>query len=139
MGLYAELLAKEMGAYQDPYSDFGRLTNEIWRAIRLVVDTGLHANGWTEQQAVEYFLANSAVAEGHVRSEVRRYLVWPGQATAYRVGMLKFVELREHAKRELGPKFDICQFHDTVLGSGALPLSLLEQRVNDWIAAQKAS
>jgi uncharacterized protein (DUF885 family) len=137
-GLYAELLAKEMGAYQDPYSDFGRLGAEVWRAIRLVVDTGLHAEGWTEQQAVDYFLANGPTSEGQVRAEIRRYLVMPGQATAYKVGMLKILELRERARKSLGDRFDIRAFHDTVLGGGALPLSILERRVDDWIAAQNA-
>ena len=136
--LYAEQLAKEMGAYHDPYSDFGRLGNEIWRAIRLVVDTGLHSEGWTEQQAVDYFLANGPTSEGQVRAEVRRYLVLPGQATAYKVGMLKILELRERARRSLGDRFDIRTFHDTVLGGGALPLAILERRVDDWIGAQNA-
>jgi uncharacterized protein (DUF885 family) len=136
--LYAEQLAKEMGAYQDPYSDFGRLGNEIWRAIRLVVDTGLHSEGWTEQQAVDYFLANGPTSEGQVRAEVRRYIVLPGQATAYKVGMLKILELRERARRSLGDRFDIRTFHDTVLGGGALPLAILERRVDDWIGAQNA-
>jgi uncharacterized protein (DUF885 family) len=136
-GLYAERLAKEMGGYQDPYSDFGRLGAEIWRAIRLVVDTGLHAKGWTEQQAVDYFLANGPTSEGQVRSEIRRYIVTPGQATAYKIGMLKIIELRERAARELGNRFDIRAFHDTVLGGGALPLSILERRVDDWIAAER--
>lgn len=131
--LYSELLAKEMGQYHNPYNDFGRLITEMWRAIRLVVDTGMHAKGWTEQQAVEYFMANSPVAEGAVKSEVQRYLVWPGQATAYKIGMLKILELREHAKQQLGDKFDIRQFHDTVLGGGALPLKVLEHRVQAWV------
>jgi uncharacterized protein (DUF885 family) len=137
-GLYAERLAKEMGGYQDPYSDFGRLGAEIWRAIRLVVDTGLHAKGWTEQQAVDYFLANGPTSEGQVRSEIRRYIVTPGQATAYKVGMLKILELRERATRELGGSFDIRGFHDTVLGGGALPLDILERRIDEWIAAERA-
>jgi uncharacterized protein (DUF885 family) len=137
-GLYAEQLAKEMGAYKDPYSDFGRLGAEVWRAIRLVVDTGLHSKGWTEQQAVDYFLANSATAEGQVRSEIQRYLVIPGQATAYKIGMLKILELRGRAQKALGRSFDIRGFHDTVLGGGSLPLSILERRVDDWIAAQSA-
>jgi uncharacterized protein (DUF885 family) len=137
-GLYAEQLAKEMGGFTDPYSEFGRLGSEIWRAIRLVVDTGLHAKGWTEQQAVDYFLANGPTSEGQVRAEVRRYIVWPGQATAYKVGMLKILELRERARAALGDRFDIRAFHDTVLGGGALPLSILERRVDDWIAAQRA-
>ncbi|MEX0645206.1 MAG: DUF885 domain-containing protein [Parvularculaceae bacterium] len=137
--LYSELLAKEMGAYEDPYSDFGRLSTEMWRAIRLVIDSGLHSKGWTEEQAVAYFLANSPQTEGAVRSEVQRYIVWPGQATAYKIGMLKILDLREKARSELGDKFDIRGFHDTVLGGGALPLAVLERRVDDWIAAKKAS
>ncbi len=136
-GLYSELLAKEMGAYDDPYSDFGRLTTEIWRAIRLVLDTGLHSKGWTEEEAVAYFLANSPAAEGQIRSEVQRYIVLPGQATAYKVGMLKILEEREKAKAALGDKFDIKGFHDTVLGGGALPLDILERRVDEWVAGQK--
>ncbi|HBS30994.1 MAG TPA: DUF885 domain-containing protein [Parvularcula sp.] len=135
--LYSELLAKEMGAYQDPYSDFGRLSTEIWRAIRLVVDSGIHAKGWTEQQAVDYFTANSPSAEGAIRSEVRRYFVVPGQATAYKVGMEKIKALRAKAEAALGDKFDIKGFHDTVLGGGALPLSILERRVDEWIAAKQ--
>jgi len=137
--LYSELLAKEMGAYDDPYSDFGRLSTEIWRAIRLVVDTGIHAKGWTEEEAVDYFLANSSLAEGAIRSEVQRYIVWPGQATSYKIGMMKILELREKAQAELGDRFDIKDFHDTVLGGGALPLEILERRVNDWIASRKAN
>lgn len=135
-GLYAELLAKEMGAYEDPYSEFGRLTTEIWRAIRLVLDTGLHAMEWTEEEAVEYFLANSPAAEGQIRSEVRRYIVLPGQATAYKIGMLEIVRLRQEAERALGDAFDVRAFHDTVLGGGALPLSILERRVSAWVAAE---
>jgi uncharacterized protein (DUF885 family) len=127
-----------MGGYQDPYSDFGRLGAEIWRAIRLVVDTGLHAKRWTEQQAVDYFLANGPTSEGQVRSEIRRYIVTPGQATAYKVGMLKILELRERATEALGDRFDIRGFHDTVLGGGALPLSILERRVDDWIARERS-
>ncbi len=137
-GLYSELLAREMGAYEDPYSDFGRLSTELWRAIRLVVDTGLHSKGWTEAQAVDYFIANSPSAEGAIRSEVQRYIVWPGQATAYKIGMRKILDLREKAKAELGDRFDIKGFHDTVLGGGALPLSVLERRVDEWIASKKA-
>jgi uncharacterized protein (DUF885 family) len=137
-GLYAERLAKEMGAFEDPYSDFGRLGAEIWRAIRLVVDTGLHAKGWTEQQAVDYFLANGPTSEGQVRAEIRRYIVMPGQATAYKVGMLKILELRERARTQLGDRFDIRAFHDTVLGGGALPLAILERRVDGWIAAERS-
>lgn len=138
-GLYSELLAKEMGAYQDLYSDFGRLTTEIWRAIRLVVDSGLHSKEWTEEEAVAYFMANSPAAEGQIRSEIQRYIVMPGQATAYKVGMLKILELRENAKAELGDEFDIRGFHDTVLGGGAMPLSMLEDRVDAWVEERKAS
>ena len=138
-GLYSEYLAKEMGAYQDPYSDFGRLTTEIWRAIRLVVDTGLHAKGWTESEAIQYFMDNSPEPLESVTAEVQRYLVIPGQATSYKIGMLKIQELRDYAERELGDKFDIRAFHDTVLGGGAMPLALLERRVQAWVAQVKAS
>jgi uncharacterized protein (DUF885 family) len=134
-GLYAEALATEMGGYESPYSDFGRLSSEIWRAIRLVVDTGLHAKGWSQEQAVQYFLENSAISEGQVRAEVERYLVMPGQATAYKIGMLKIQELRTRAQAALGERFDIRAFHDTILGGGALPLTVLEARVDAWIAA----
>ena len=135
-GLYSEWLATQMpGTYQDPYSRFGRLGSEIWRAIRLVVDTGLHSKGWTEQQAVDYFKANSAITEGQAQSEVRRYMVLPGQATSYKIGMLKIQELRRTAEAALGDTFDIRAFHDTVLGGGALPLSILEKRVDRWIAS----
>lgn len=137
--LYSELLAKEMGAYADPYSDFGRLTTEIWRAIRLVVDTGLHAKGWTEEEAVAYFLANSPIPETAVRSEVRRYLVMPGQATSYKIGMMKIQELRANAEKELGDDFDIRGFHDTILGGGSVPLNILEIMVDQWVTKMKAS
>lgn len=136
--LYSEPLAKEMGAYEDPYSDFGRLTTEIWRAIRLVVDTGLHAKGWTEDEAVAYFTANSPAATGQIRSEVRRYIVTPGQATAYKIGMLKIQELRRRGEGALGDQFDIRGFHDLILGGGAVPLSILERRIDGWVAARKA-
>ena len=139
-GLYSEWLAKEIpNTYQDPYSRFGQLSSEMWRAIRLVVDTGLHAKNWTETQAVEYFDANSAVPLTAIKSEVQRYLVMPGQATAYKIGMIRIQELRKKAETELGDKFDIKGFHDTVLGGGALPLTLLERRVDQWIASQKAN
>jgi uncharacterized protein (DUF885 family) len=137
-GLYSEWLAREMpGTYQDPYSRFGRLGSEIWRAIRLVVDTGMHAKGWSEEQAVQYFLANSATTEAQARSEIRRYLVLPGQATSYKIGMLKIQELRRKAEAALGPRFDIRGFHDTVLGGGAVPLTVLEKRVDRWITSSK--
>jgi uncharacterized protein (DUF885 family) len=135
-GLYSEWLAVEMpGTYQDPYSRFGRLGSEIWRAIRLVVDTGLHAKGWSEEQAVQYFLANSATTEAQARSEIRRYMVLPGQATSYKIGMIRIQEMRRAAEKALGDRFDIRAFHDTVLGGGALPLTILEQRVNRWVAS----
>ncbi|MDP3717192.1 MAG: DUF885 domain-containing protein [Acidobacteriota bacterium] len=137
-GLYSEWLAREMpGTYQDPYSRFGRLGSEIWRAIRLVVDTGMHAKGWSEEQAVQYFLANSATTEAQARSEIRRYLVLPGQATSYKIGMLRIQEMRRKAEAALGSRFDIRAFHDTVLGGGALPLTVLEKRVDRWIADQQ--
>ncbi len=133
-GLYSEVLAKEMdGTYTDPYSDFGRLGSEMWRAIRLVLDTGLHSKGWTEQQAIDYFLANSAITEAQARSETRRYMVLPGQATSYKIGMLKIQELRRKAENTLGDKFDIKGFHDTVLGGGAVPLNVLERMIDQWI------
>jgi len=138
-GLYSEWLAKEMGAFKDPYNDFGRLTGEIWRAIRLVVDTGLHAKQWSEEQAVQYMLANSAAPEPAVRSEIRRYLVKPGQATSYKAGMLKIQALRAQAEQTLGDRFDIRGFHDTVLGGGAVPLWVLEDMVNDWVAKEQAA
>ena len=138
-GLYSELLAKEMGAYNDPYSDFGRLSSEMWRALRLVVDTGLHSKGWTEQEAIEYMMDNSPEPLESVISEVQRYIVWPGQATSYKVGMLKILELRARAEAELGENFDIRGFHDTVLGGGAMPLAVLERRVDTWIAVMKNS
>ena len=137
--LYSEVLAKEMGGYQDPYSDFGRLQSEMWRAIRLVVDTGIHAKGWTEDEAVAYCLENSPNPETVARSEVRRYFVLPGQATSYKIGMIRIQELRAQAAEELGEDFDIRGFHDTVLGGGAMPLSILEQRVENWIASVKES
>lgn len=131
--LYSEILAKEMGGYEDPYSDFGRLVTEIWRAIRLVTDTGIHSKEWTEMDAVEYFRENSPIAEGAIRAEVRRYMVMPGQATAYKIGMIKIQELRARAEKELGERFDIREFHDTIVGSGSMPLEILEQHVNRWI------
>ncbi len=131
--LYAESLAKEMGAYDDPYSDFGRLTSEMWRAVRLVVDTGIHAKAWTEDQAVTYFLDNAAASRTEVEFEIRRYFVLPGQATSYKIGMLKIQQLRADAHERLGDAFDIRAFHDSVIGGGPLPELLLERRVNEWI------
>ena len=135
--LYSEILAKEMGGYENPYYDFGRLVNEIWRAIRLVVDTGIHAKGWTEADAIQYFTENSSISQGAIKSEVRRYMVIPGQATSYKIGMLKIQELRRLSEQELGDKFDLRKFHDIVLGSGAMPLEILEKQVKRWIEAEK--
>ena len=138
-GLYSEKLASEMpGTYADAHQQFGRLSSEIWRAIRLVVDTGLHSKGWTEQEAIDYFMANSPEPYESVRSEVRRYIVMPGQATSYKIGMIKILELRSTAIEALGDDFDIRGFHDTVLGAGSLPLDLLERRVMQWIETVKA-
>jgi uncharacterized protein (DUF885 family) len=136
-GLYAESLGSEIGLYKDPYSRFGQLTYEVWRAIRLVVDTGMHTMGWTRQQAIDYFKANSAKAEHDIEVEVDRYIVWPGQALAYKIGELKIKELRAYAQKELGPKFDVRAFHDHVLGNGAVPLDLLEKNVKAWVAEAK--
>ena len=136
-GLYAESLGAELELYQDPYSKFGQLTYEIWRAIRLVVDTGIHTKGWTREQAIDYFTANSAKATHDIEVEVDRYIVWPGQALAYKIGQLKFKELRAAAKAELGEKFDIRKFHDAVLENGALPLDVLDGHIRGWIGAQK--
>ncbi len=133
--LYSEILAKEMdGTYETDLSDFGRLGSEIWRAVRLVLDTGLHSKGWTEEEAVEYFLANAPITEDQARAEVRRYLVLPGQATAYKIGMIKIQQLRAMSEERLGDRFDIRSFHDAVLGGGAMPLAILERRIDDWIA-----
>jgi uncharacterized protein (DUF885 family) len=137
--LYSESLGEEMGFFQDPYSKFGQLTYEIWRAIRLVVDTGMHARGWTRQQAIDYFMANSSKSEHDIVVEIDRYIVWPGQALAYKVGELKIKELRALAARELGEDFDVREFHDVVLKQGTLPLEVLERNVRDWIAERKGS
>jgi uncharacterized protein (DUF885 family) len=136
-GLYTERLAKEMGAYKDPYSEFGMLSLQMWRAIRLVLDTGIHAKRWTRAQAIEYFKANSSVSDTDIAREVDRYINWPGQATAYKIGQLKITELRAKAERALGPKFDIRDFHEAVLAQGALPLDVLEEEVDRYIAAKK--
>lgn len=137
--LYTEILAKEMGGfYADPYSDMGRLNSEMWRAVRLVVDTGIHSKGWTQEQAVKYFMDNSPTPEDAIRSEIRRYFVWPGQATSYKIGMIKIQELRAMAQQELGDKFTMAGFHDTVLSGGALPLAVLEARVKRWVEKVKA-
>ena len=135
--LYAERLGKDVGFYQDPYSDYGRLEGDIWRAIRLVVDTGVHSEHWTRQQMVDYFHDHSAIDETNIQSEVDRYIAWPSQALAYKVGQLKILELRDRAKKALGDKFDIRAFHDQVLDSGALPLDVLSSRIDAWISSQK--
>jgi len=136
-GLYAERLGKDIGLYKDPYSDYGRLQNDIWRAIRLVVDTGVHSQHWTREQMVQYFHDHSAINDTSINAEVDRYIAWPSQALAYKVGQLKILELREKAKKALGPKFDIRAFHDQVLDAGALPMDVLEKRIDDWIAGAK--
>jgi uncharacterized protein (DUF885 family) len=138
-GLYAEHLGKDVGFYTDPYSDYGRLEGDIWRAIRLVVDTGVHSEHWNRQQMVDYFHEHSSVDETAVQSEVDRYIAIPSQALGYKIGQLKFLELRARAQQALGTKFDIRGFHDTILDSGALPLDVVEQRVNAWIASQQGS
>ena len=136
-GLYSESLGVEMGFYQDPYSKFGQLTYEMWRAIRLVVDTGMHHLGWSRQQAIDYFMENAGKQEHDVIVEVDRYIVWPGQALAYKIGELKIKELRAWATDELGEDFDIRGFHDEVLGKGALPLSVLDANIKAWVKEQK--
>jgi uncharacterized protein (DUF885 family) len=136
-GLYAERLGKDAGFYQDPYSDYGRLEADAWRAIRLVVDTGVHSQHWTRQQMVDYFHEHSAIDETSIQAEVDRYIAWPAQALAYKIGQLKILELRERAKSALGDKFDLRAFHDQVLDSGALPLDVLSDRIDAWIAAQR--
>ena len=137
-GLYSELVPKEMGMYSDPYSDFGRLSMELWRACRLVVDTGIHAMKWTRQEGIDYYVNNTPNATSDGVKMVERHIVMPSQATAYKVGMLKILELREDAKKQLGDKFDIRQFHDVVLKNGPVPLNVLENFVNEWVASKKA-
>jgi uncharacterized protein (DUF885 family) len=137
-GLYSEGLGTEMGFYKDPYMKYGQLTYEIWRAIRLVLDTGIHSMGWSRQQAIDYFKTNSSKTEHDITVEVDRYIVWPGQACAYKIGQLKFRELREYATKELGQKFDVRKFHDVVLENGAVPLDVVEERVKDWVKKEKS-
>ena len=136
--LYAEQLGKEVGFYQDPVSDYGRLSSELFRAVRLVVDTGIHSKGWTRDQVVEFFRQSGAIDEPSIQSETDRYIAWPAQALSYKLGQLKFRELRDRAQKELGPKFDIRSFHDEMLDGGTLPLDLLDARTDKWIAQQKS-
>jgi uncharacterized protein (DUF885 family) len=138
-GLYAERLGKDVGFYQDPYSDYGRLETDIWRAIRLVVDTGVHAKHWSRQQMVDYFHEHSSIDDTNVQAEVDRYIAWPAQALGYKIGQLKILELRDRAQKALGAKFDIRAFHDQVLDSGALPLDVLDQYINSWISQQQST
>ena len=137
-GLYSEHLGKDVGLYKDPYSDYGRLQADIWRAIRLVVDTGVHSKHWTRQQMVDFFHDHSTIDETSIQAEVDRYIAWPGQALAYKIGQLEILKLRDQAKKELGARFDIRAFHDQVIDSGAMPLDVLDERITSWIAAQKA-
>jgi len=135
-GLYSEDLGYDLGLYKDPYSRFGALTYEMWRAVRLVVDTGMHYKGWTRQQAIDFFMENAAKAEHDIVNEIDRYIAWPGQALAYKVGQLKIRSLRADAERRLGDNFDVRAFHDHLLGAGALPLDILQQRMDTWVASQ---
>ncbi len=136
-GLYSESLGEELGFYKDPYSKFGQLTYEMWRAVRLVVDTGMHSLGWSRQQAIDYFTANTGKSEHDIEVEIDRYIVWPGQALAYKIGELKLKELRAKATAELGARFDIRTFHDELLRNGALPLDVLEAHMNQWMTSQR--
>ncbi len=133
---YAERLGKEVGFYQDPYSEYGRLENEMWRSVRLVVDTGVHAKHWSRQQMVDFFRQHTAMDEPNIETEVDRYIAWPGQALAYKLGQMKIIELRERARQQLGERFDLRAFHDALLGDGPLPLDVLEANMDTWIAAQ---
>ncbi len=135
-GLYSESLGYELGLYKDPYSHFGALTYDMWRAVRLVVDTGMHYKGWTRQQAIDFFMDNAAKTEQDIVNEIDRYISWPGQALAYKIGQLKMLELRRKCEQALGDEFDIRAFHDEMLGGGALPLEILETRMNRWLAEQ---
>jgi uncharacterized protein (DUF885 family) len=136
--LYAEQLGKEVGFYQDPVSDYGRLSSELFRAVRLVVDTGIHSKGWTREQVVEFMRQSGSVDEPTIQSETDRYIAWPAQALSYKLGQLKISELRQRAQTQLGASFDIKTFHDEILDGGALPLDLLDARTDKWITQQKA-
>ena len=135
-GLYAEKLAGEAGFYRTPYERFGQLSYEMWRAVRLVVDTGMHMFGWDRQRAIDFFASNTAKSLHDIEVEIDRYISWPGQALAYKLGELKFKELRARATEKLGDKFDVREFHDQLLNRGALPLDILEQRINAWILSR---
>jgi uncharacterized protein (DUF885 family) len=137
-GLYSEKLGVEMGIYHTPYENFGRLTYEMWRACRLVVDTGIHSMGWSRQQAVDFLTQNTSLSKQEIRTEVDRYIAWPGQALAYKMGELKILELRHRAERELGPRFDLRAFHDAVLANGGVTLPVLEGRINAFIAESRS-
>jgi prolyl oligopeptidase len=137
--LYSESLGEELGLYKDPYSKFGQLSYEMWRAIRLVVDTGMHSMGWTREQAIQFFKENTGKADQDITVEVDRYIVWPGQALAYKLGQLKIRELRMDAEKRLGSKFDERAFHDAVLESGAVPLNALEEHIRYWMDQQAAN
>jgi len=134
---YSERLGKEVGFYQDPYSEYGRLQNEMWRAVRWVVDTGVHSQHWTRQQMVDYFHEHTAMDDENINTEVDRYIAWPAQALSYKMGQMKILELRARAQKALGAKFDLRAFHDAVLDSGPLPLDVLETKINEWIRANK--
>jgi prolyl oligopeptidase len=136
-GLYSESLGYDLGLYKDPYSQFGQLTYEMWRAVRLVVDTGIHYKGWTRQQAIDFFKDNAAKTELDIINEIDRYIGWPGQALAYKIGQLKMKSIRENAERTLGDDFDVRAFHDELLSGGALPLDILEQRMDAWLNKQE--
>jgi len=138
-GLYSESLGYDLGLYTDPYSRFGALTYDMWRAVRLVVDTGIHYKGWTRQQAIDFFKDNAAKTEHDIVNEIDRYIVMPGQALAYKIGQLKILSLRASAEAALGDHFDVRAFHDALLGAGALPLDILQQRMDAWIAEQLAN
>ena len=136
-GLYSEQLGESMGIYDDPYDKFGQLTYDMWRAIRLVVDTGMHYKGWTRQEGVDLFLENTAKTPLDISNEIDRYIAWPGQALAYKIGQLKIMELRDKSKEALGDKFDIKDYHDHILSFGSIPLNILEEKVDEFIAAKK--